>query len=308
MKHNLLLTAIIFFFLLFIGKGYSQNEGMTQFQQREIVEKLLCDEEAFCTYKSFILIQNYKGTYQLERDSLDCLTRDYYIVSFNRGDPLCRFFPYDILLNSAEKCLQEILRQTAPWNLYSKLEDPEIRKTIQNCYHSLIQDVCNFETFDNEAILMYVEVGSIEVCYYTDGWEGWEEPAEFVSRFKRVKDKLLQDANMRTQLYNFLREGRKTQWKDLPTSREALQRYYERQQGSWLYSFYEFEALYQACRQYYARKNEKMLRWKQKEGYNLPKTKGEWYDQVITHYRYYKHADTQQRQQLQENFERYLAQ
>lgn len=106
MKHNLLLTAIIFFFLLFIGKGYSQNEGMTQFQQREIVEKLLCDEEAFCTYKSFILIQNYKGTYQLERDSLDCLTRDYYIVSFNRG------------------CLQE---------------DPEIRKTIQNCYHSLIQ-------------------------------------------------------------------------------------------------------------------------------------------------------------------------
>ena len=27
---------------------------------------------------------------------------------------------------------------------------------------------------------MYVEVGSIEVCYYTDGWEGWENSAELV--------------------------------------------------------------------------------------------------------------------------------
>lgn len=299
----------------------SQGQVFVNYNQKisEISERLKRDEDAFSFFQSLLI-------FELSEDhpQVDSLSYDYYLWKFNCGNPMCRFMIFDSIMQVVPQCSKELIiahkEHDTETELHVKEELVELlkkqnEKTLQKIAKQYFWQICSRLSFYNtaEQLLeddgtMYLETGEIDMQYYVDGWEGWEEPSEFVSRFKRVKEKLLQDANMRTQLYNFLREGRKTQRKDVSTSREALLRYYERQQGSWLYSFYEFEALYQACRQYYARKNEKMLRWKQKEGYCLPKTKGEWYDQVVTHYRYYKHADTQQRRELQENFERYLAQ
>ena len=311
--------ALFFSVILFVGNLRCQQENSLHIQQQETIDRLLRDEDALSTYKELLLICYYENSFQLETDSIHRLTWDYYIVSYNAGDALCRFYPYRVLLKSANSCLQNILKTTRPLVFHGVakdsfflkrsniLEEQSVKKTILDSYCCFIQDAHNMEMFDNEVFLMYKETGLIDVCYFADGWEGWEEPIDFVERFKKVKTKLMQDPQTWKDFNKFLRASRATRHRDPVESRAILYQYYRQLQDSRLNVFFDFDALYEISRQY-----NQWQRRKNKQAeltcVQTMRTNRDWYEKVVSNYRYYKHNDTDQRKELRDSFEKYLSQ
>lgn len=297
---------------------FSQTSADYERTVPKISEQLRHDEDAFDFFQSLVIFDLSES-----RQKADSLCFDHYLWRFNWGNPMCRFMVFDSIMQAVHQCSEKLITDYSECPVKNEwYARTEIVKLLQQETHSSLQDIverffqqtssrlswfCATESIMEYDTTMYIGMGVIDMWFHIDGWEGWEEPVDFVERFKKVKTKLLQDPQTWKDFNKFLRASRATRHRDPVESRAILYQYYRQLQDSRLNVFFDFDALYEISRQYNQWRGQKNKQAELTRAQTM-RTNRDWYEKVVSNYKYYKHNDTDQRKELRDSFEKYLSQ
>jgi hypothetical protein len=142
------LIIIIGLLLSTVNYSYAQNEITFE----EVSKKLNKDKECYRTYCELILL-SFAEKYQSQKDSLDALSFNYYLIEYNAFNSLFRLVQIDSIRNSIQN-LNIIIDSDATMFEACKVIKKR-RKEIKRSYKKLVS---NKHNFNNETTLSSKEL------------------------------------------------------------------------------------------------------------------------------------------------------